>query len=230
MPQKNWSLDKLGGIWAPNSSKGPHKKFSSIPLSLIIKNKLKYALNSREVSQILSLKTIRIDHKQRTDKNFSVGIMDVLTIDKTKENFRILYDRIGKLTLHRISDEESNFKISKVLHISTGKKGVPLIVTQDGRTIIYPETNVKTNDSVLLNLANGKIIDYLKFCPGSLCLIIGGSNKGKTGIIINEFKGGSNSIMVKDFYGYEFETKINNILVIGKGYKSFISLPKILHK
>jgi len=86
---KKWMLSKLGGIWAPKPKSGPHKKFDSFPLILILRNKLHYALNSREVIQILQKKEIKIDGKVRTEKNYPTGIMDVISIEKTKENFRI---------------------------------------------------------------------------------------------------------------------------------------------
>lgn len=226
---KNWALDKLGGIFAPIVSKGPHKKNSSIPLSLIIKNKLKYALNSREIKHILVQKNLKVDNKYRTDKNFSVGIMDVVSIVKTNERFRLLYSRIGKFILHRISNEECYFKPCKVLGIMKGKKGIPFLTTHDGRTIIYPDTNIKVNDTILVDITSGKIIDYIKFGQGSMCLIIGGSNKGKVGVITHESKNGlrENTLKIKDFNNLEFETKLKNVFVIGRGYKSYISLPDL---
>ena len=33
---KKWMLSKLGGIWAPKPKSGPHKKFDSFPLILIL--------------------------------------------------------------------------------------------------------------------------------------------------------------------------------------------------
>jgi hypothetical protein len=33
-----WMLSKLGGIWAPKPKSGPHKKFDSFPLILILRN------------------------------------------------------------------------------------------------------------------------------------------------------------------------------------------------
>ena len=57
---KKWMLSKLGGIWAPNPKSGPHKKMESFPLILILRNKLNYALNTREVTQILQKKEIKI--------------------------------------------------------------------------------------------------------------------------------------------------------------------------
>jgi small subunit ribosomal protein S4e len=50
---KSWMLSKLGGIWSTRPSQGPHKLRECIPLSIILKHKLKYALNGSEVTKIL---------------------------------------------------------------------------------------------------------------------------------------------------------------------------------
>ena len=44
---------------------------------------------------------IKIDGKTRTDPKFPTGFMDVVQIDKTGENFRIIYDVKGRFTVHR---------------------------------------------------------------------------------------------------------------------------------
>jgi small subunit ribosomal protein S4e len=225
---KKWMLSKLGGIWAPKPKSGPHKKFDSFPLILILRNKLHYALNSREVIQILQKNEIKIDGKVRTEKNYPTGIMDVVTIDKTKENFRVFYDKIGRFTLHRIHCKESSFKLCKVQKIKKGQNGISFLITHDGRTIRFPDPLIKINDSIVFDLIEKRIIDFVKFGIGTLCLIIGGSNIGKIGIITfkEENQGVSGIVKLKDVNDYEFSTKQSNVFVIGKGNKSLVSLPE----
>ena len=225
---KKWMLSKLGGIWAPNPKSGPHKKMESFPLILILRNKLNYALNTREVTQILQKKEIKIDGKIRIEKNYPTGIMDIVTIEKTKENFRVLYDKIGRFTLQRIGLAESSFKLCKVLKLKKGPGSIPFLVTHDGRTIRFPDPLIKMNDSVVFDLIEKKIIDFIKFGIGTLCIVTGGSNIGKIGVITHkENNQGINSIVrLKDNEHYEFSTKLSNVFAIGKGNKSIISLPK----
>ncbi|PWZ17661.1 40S ribosomal protein S4 [Zea mays] len=47
---KHWMLNKLGRAFAPKPSSGPHKSRECLPLILIIRNRLKYALTYREMS------------------------------------------------------------------------------------------------------------------------------------------------------------------------------------
>lgn len=50
----SWMLGKQGGIWATRPSEGPHKRGQSLPLCVLLNQRLKYALNRREVSLILN--------------------------------------------------------------------------------------------------------------------------------------------------------------------------------
>ncbi|KAF7142980.1 hypothetical protein RHSIM_Rhsim05G0223800 [Rhododendron simsii] len=104
---KHWMLDKLGGAFAPKPSSGPHKSRECLPLILILRNRLKYALTYREVIAILMQRLVLVDQKVRTDKTYPAGFMDVVSIPKTNESFRLLYDTKGRFRLHSIRDEES---------------------------------------------------------------------------------------------------------------------------
>ncbi|VVB14607.1 unnamed protein product [Arabis nemorensis] len=73
---KHWMLDKLGGAFAPKpSSSGPHKSRECLPLVLIIRDRLKYALTYSEVISILMQRHIQVDRKVRTDKTYPAGFM-----------------------------------------------------------------------------------------------------------------------------------------------------------
>ena len=72
---RHWMLDKLGGVWAPRPSTGPHKLRECLPLIILLRNRLKYALNTKEVKYILMQRLIKIDGKARTDKTYPAGFM-----------------------------------------------------------------------------------------------------------------------------------------------------------
>ncbi|KAL6969162.1 ribosomal protein S4A [Sarracenia purpurea var. burkii] len=104
---KHWMLDKLRGAFAPKPSSGPHKSRECLPLILILRNRLKYGLTYREVISILMQRHVLVDGKVRTDKTYPAGFMDVVSIPKTNENFRLLYDTKGRFRLHSLRDEEA---------------------------------------------------------------------------------------------------------------------------
>merc|ERR1711926_33232 len=169
---KSWMLDKLGGVFAPRPSTGPHKLRESLPMVVFLRNRLKYALNNSEVTKIVMQRLIKVDGKVRTDPNYPAGFMDVITIDKTGEFFRLVYDVKGRFAIHRITAEEAQYKLCKVKRVQVGPKGIPFIITRERH-------------------------------PGSFDVV-----------------------HVKDVLGHTFATRLNNIFIIGKGSKAYISLPR----
>jgi len=109
-----------------------------------------------------------------------------------------------------------------------GKGGVPYIATHDGRTVRYPDPEIKENDTVMLDLETGKVKDFIKFDVGNLAMVTGGHNNGRVGTIVHKekHKGSFDIVHIKDAAGHVFATRINNVFVIGKGDKPLISLPK----
>ncbi|KAL9060057.1 MAG: hypothetical protein Q9206_001215 [Seirophora lacunosa] len=223
----HWLLDKLSGAYAPRPSPGPHKLRDCMPLIVFIRNRLKYALNARETKAIVMQRLIRVDGKVRTDATFPAGFMDVISIEKTGENFRLVYDTKGRFTVHRITAEEAEYKLGKVKRVQLGKGGIPFLVTHDARTIRYPDPAIKVNDTVKIELATGKITDFIGFDTAVIAMVTGGRNMGRVGVITHRERhdGGFNIVHIKDAIDNSFATREANVFVIGKE-KPWISLPK----
>merc|ERR1719473_2278268 len=178
-------LDKLKGRFAPRPSAGPHKLRECLPLIVMLRNRLKYALTYRECKMIVMQRLIKVDGKVRTDMFYPAGFMDVVQIEKTKENFRLLYDTKSRFVLHKISKDESAYKLCRVKRVTRGPKGTPYAATHDGRTIRYPDPEVKANDTIRVDIATGKMLDHVKFEAGNTVMISGGKNIGRVGTIVN---------------------------------------------
>jgi len=224
----HWMLDKLTGVWAPRPKAGPHKLRECIPLIVLMRNRLKYALNYKEAKTILIQRLIKVDGKARCDHAFPAGFMDVISIEKTKETFRLLYDTKGRFAVHKITKEEGAYKLCRVKAVAKGAKGINHIVTHDGRTIRFPDPAIKTNDTVKVDIATGKIDDFVKFEQGNVCMISGGNNMGRVGVMTHREKhpGSFEIVHLKDAAGHEFCTRLQNVMVIGKETKPWISMPK----
>ena len=53
---KSWMMNKMGGVFAVRPAQGPHKMRESIPIQIILRDKLKIAMNGSEVKTILHQK------------------------------------------------------------------------------------------------------------------------------------------------------------------------------
>ncbi|MBA0577028.1 hypothetical protein Golob_025326 [Gossypium lobatum] len=155
-------------------------------------------------------------------------LADVVSIPKTNEDFRLLYDTKGRFRLHAITGDETKFKLCKVRSVQFGQKGIPYLNTYDGRTIRYPDPLIKANDTIKLDLESNKIVDFIKFDVGNIVMVTGGRNRGRVGVIKNreKHKGSFETIHVQDAAGHEFATRLGNVFTIGKGTKPWMSLPK----
>merc|ERR1711965_248507 len=112
---RHWMLDKLTGAFAPKPSAGPHKSRDCLPMLLLLRNRLKYALTYREVKLIVIQRLIKVDHQVRTDHLYPVGFQDVVSIERIVE--------------HPIDAEEAKFKLCKVKTKKVGDKGIPHVTT-----------------------------------------------------------------------------------------------------
>ena len=81
---------------------------------------------------------VKVDNKVRTDSTYPAGFMDVITIEKTDEHYRLIFDVKGRFAVHRITPEEAKYKLCKVKKIFLGAKSIPYLTTHDGRTVRYP--------------------------------------------------------------------------------------------
>merc|ERR1711959_386937 len=92
--------------------------------------------------------------------------MDVISIDKTDEHFRMLYDAKGRFVVHRLNhknfSKEKDYKLCRCQKLAWGAKSVPYIATHDGRTIRCPDPNTNVSciaakdDTEMVSLPRGK--------------------------------------------------------------------------
>ena len=97
----------MGGVWAPRPSQGPHKLRECLPIAIILRERLKYALTGKECQQICMERCLQVDGKIRTDANYLAGFMDVIERPKSNDRFRLLYDTKGRYVLCQLDREEA---------------------------------------------------------------------------------------------------------------------------
>jgi len=193
---------------------------------------------------ICARRLIRVDGKVRSDINYPCGIMDVVSVDKSEERFRVLYDTKGRFNLTPITKDQAASKLCRVQKISKAKKAsagriagavgqlgtVPYLVTHDGRTVRFPDPVIQPNDTVRIDLASNKILAHIKFEIGNLSMITKGANVGRIGVItaLDKHPGSFDIVHLKDAKGQTFATRLRNVFVIGDATSKdvLVKLPK----
>lgn len=89
--------------------------------------------------------------------------MDVLSDDKTGENFCLICDTKSHFAVHHITSEEAKYKLCKVRKILVETKGILHLMSPDVRTIHYPDPFI-----IHIDLETWKLTDPIKFDTGNL--------------------------------------------------------------
>ena len=101
---KTWPIHPKEDTWTVKPSAGSHSIENSLSLTLVIRDILKLADNSREAKRIINSGNVLVDGRVIKDYKFPVGFMDIIEIPKTGEVYRVLLDKKGRLQLNKIDN------------------------------------------------------------------------------------------------------------------------------
>ena len=201
---KTWPIHPKEDTWTVKPSAGSHSIENSLSLTLVIRDILKLADNSREAKRIINSGNVLVDGRVIKDYKFPVGFMDIIEIPKTGEVYRVLLDKKGRLQLNKI--EENDSKLCKIVNKSTIKGGKIQVNLHDGKNVIIDENDYNVGD----------VIDLKE---GACVLITGGKHTGELGtvseIIVNE-SSNPNTIIIENSAKDEFLTLKDYAFVVGE--------------
>ena len=223
-------MNKMGGVFAVRPSQGPHKLRESVPLQVVLRDKLHLALNGHEANIILHQKEglVRVDKRVRRDPKYPVGLMDVIDLPKMGAAFRVLYDVKGRFTFVRLPAGENGFKLCRVQRKMVGPNKTPYLVTHDGRTIRFADSAIGVNDTIKFNLETKQVEDFFPLAAHTLAYVSDGTNRGRVGSIVHIAKldGNFDLVTLRDAKGHAFTTRANYVFAIGRGNTPSITLPR----
>jgi small subunit ribosomal protein S4e len=173
--------------WTIKPSPGPHPADRSLPLAVILREALGLARNLREVRYILGHGEVRVDGKIIRDHRFPVGLMDVLEISPTKTYYRMLPTKKMAVYPKPIQEGEKNVKLCRIEGKETISGGKIQLRLHDGRSILKEDAgaaaDLKPGGSLLLNLEERAVVNYVPFKEGVTALVIGGKRQGALAVI-----------------------------------------------
>jgi small subunit ribosomal protein S4e len=194
---------------------GAHSFDSGIPISIILRNLLSIADTTKEVQYILNNKSILIDGKRVKDKNYQVGLMDVISIPDIKKNYRVLINKKNKIYLKEIDDNEAKYKICRIVGKIALKENKIQLNLHDAKNTISKE-KCKVGDSVVFEFGKG-ITKKLEFKEGSIVYLISGKHVGEFGSLVKviETKRRRDEIIIKSG-NQEIRTAKRYAFVVGE--------------
>ncbi|MHA2215292.1 MAG: 30S ribosomal protein S4e [Candidatus Hodarchaeales archaeon] len=231
-----YAIKRKHGVFTirPFPTRGPFDL--SIPLGIVVREKLGYAKTLNEAKKILHNKFIKIDGRVRAHYKYSLGLMDVLEVTKTKEFYRLVpFKGKKRVTLHPITEEEAKKKLLQVRKKHSMKGGLIQFTFHDGTSkAINPAEKYSINfneispkDTVLYNIESGEYEEHYPFAENNMGVIIGGHSVGLLGKIteIETQLGRKMRTITFQTEEGEFKTTDTHIFIVGKE-KAMLSLPQ----
>lgn len=213
---KSWPIHPKEDTWTVKPSAGAHSIDDALPLTLVIRDILGLADNSREAKRIINSGNVLVDGRVVKDYKFPVGFMDIIEIPKTEEVYRVLLDNKGRLQLKAIDENDS--KLCKIVNKTTIKGGKTQLNLHDGKNVIVDETDLSVGDIVVISVPEQEIKESLVLEEGATVLVTGGKHTGELGkvseIIINE-SSNPNTIVIENSAKDEFLTLKDYAFVVG---------------
>jgi len=204
---------------------GPHPLKLCIPLGMVLRDTLGYVTTASEAKSVLSEGKVLIDGEVRKDYKLPVGLMDVLYLKPADAYYRVMPDRLKKLSLMKISPEQASFKLVRI----TGKRTLEgkrvQLNTHDGRSIALKvedpfdiKMDYRLYDVLKIAIPGGEILERLPLEADAYVSIIGGAHIGKYGTLVETpRKQGAQRLAKVAINGAESTVTLKYLFTIGKG-------------
>ncbi len=205
---KKWPIGRKGSVYIVKP------KFSvneGVPILIILRDMINLAQNRREVKRIVHLRQVLVNNKAVKDEKSNLLLFDVLNITPLKKCYRLELSDKGKFYLKEIGEKEKDKKIAKVIdkRILKGKKRQ--VNLSDGRNFLS-DIECNLNDSVVINLKEGRIEKRLPLEEKSKVMFFAGKHAGECGEVIGlNIKEKTAKIKVDE---QEINILINQLMVV----------------
>ncbi len=209
--ENSWRIKKKGFKYVTRPLPGPHNMATSMPLNVMLRDVLALSNTKRESRLILQNKNILINGKRRKELKFPVGLFDLVEAEETKEYFRVILDKKGKIAVIKIEKKDAELRPVRVVGKSK-LKGKTQLHLSDGSNLIVDKDDFKTADTLILSTKKNEIKEKLPFKKKALVYLIGGKHISELGTV-EDIKGNKITYKVKEEI---FETLKDYAFVIGK--------------
>lgn len=216
---KRWDILRKTSTFIARPNPGAHKFEQGVPAVVLLRDMINVANNAKEVKYMVTKYEFKVDGRKRNDFRYNVGLMDVISMPLSKENYRVVLNKKGKLNAVKIDDKEAAIKPCKIIGKKMNGKKFQLS-THDGRNILVDKNDYNTGDTLVIEVPSQKIAEHLKLQPNMLAYLVGGKHAGSTGII-ESIEG--NKVFYKEESGKVLQTPKEYVFVLGTS-KSIIKI------
>jgi small subunit ribosomal protein S4e len=213
-----WRVARKENKWVVAPRAGPHKKFDSVPLQVLLRDVIHVQDKGKDVRKIIKRGEVLVDGRKRRDHAYPVGLFDVVTIPAIGKSYRAVPSK-KVMTFIEIPKSEANVKICRIQNKTTVSGGKTQLNLHDGKNVIVEKDEYKTGDSLLIELPSLKVLDHFRLEKGVVGIVSKGNDSGTIGkvkeIIVTATKDPTKLVYEKS-EGEEEETLKDRFFVLGK--------------
>lgn len=175
---------KEGTAWVKKPIAGKHSKSTSISLVLLLRDRVGLVESSRQAKTLLNSGSVLIDGVKAKFLGTAVGLMDVVSIPKTGEHYRVVVSN-ASLQLKPINAEQASLKYCRIIGKKTVRKGKVQLNLHDSRNFVIEkeEDRFKVGDSIIASIPKQEMKGFLKMEKGAKCLVFKGKHAGTIGVL-----------------------------------------------
>jgi small subunit ribosomal protein S4e len=179
---KTWKISRKLSRYITRPNPGSHSFNSGLSINTVLKEVLGVVDTTKDTKYLINNKGVLINGKSLKSFKHSVGMMDVLSLPKLKQNYRVILNTRGKLDFVSVTDDSVHVAKLTGKFDSRGKKQT--LSLHDG-TVVLDDSPCKVGDSLLFE--SGKLKKVISFDVGSFVLLTGGNHIGVNGKIKRAF-------------------------------------------
>lgn len=216
---KTWPVKRKSNVFIAKPNAGAHSLTHGMALTTMFKEVLKLCKTSKEVVNVINHKGLLVDGKKVMDKLYSVGLYDSITVESTKENFRVALSSTGKLAAFVTEEKDAKLKPCKIKGKTLVKGGQLQLNFTDGKSLLVDKNDYKVGDTLILEMPSQKIVEHVAFEKGVTVQIVEGKYAGCTGEVVEIVRyetAQSDLVSVKTADGEEFSTLKEYAFIVGK--------------
>ncbi|MEM4255306.1 MAG: 30S ribosomal protein S4e [Candidatus Norongarragalinales archaeon] len=170
--------------WVKKPIPGKHSIKSSIPLLLILRDRLGLVENSRQAKRLLNAGEVLVDGVKTKFLGTPVGLMDVVSVAKLGVYYRVIVQK-GALAFKQIDESQAKTKYCRIIGKTTSGKGKVQLNLHDSRNFVIEkeEDQFKVGDTVVTSIPKQELKGFLKMEKGAKCLVFKGKHAGTVGVL-----------------------------------------------
>ncbi|MEO9276348.1 MAG: 30S ribosomal protein S4e [Nitrososphaera sp.] len=212
-----WGITRKDKRFVVTVKPGGHKKQSSIPTAVLIRDTLKLANTLREAKSVIYGGKVKVDGITRKSLHHGIGLMDVVEFEGVSDVYRLVPKDLEVLKPIKINPSEKTKKMLKVTSKVTVKGKKTQLGFHDGR-ILVSDAKVNVGDTCVVQIPETKILDIVKLEKNAQVIVTSGVNVGKMGTV-NEIKPGTFVLPKRalvDIGERQIEIPADLIMAVGK--------------